>query len=106
MLLEQLGYKINADRYDITEQDLEGLELEEKVEHIIEKMNAYIDKQEVAKNEYDEKRNEALAAASYYQEKRSKAKGKADRARSERVVFEKDFKEKIDLINKKKFEKN
>ena len=101
MLLDQLSYKINADRYDITEQDLEGLELEEKVEHIIEKMDTYIEEQTAIKEEYDKKRNEALAAASYYQEKRSKAKGRADRARSELTVFQKDFKEKIDLINYK-----
>ena len=101
MLLDQLSYKISADRYDITEQDLEGLELEQQVELVIDKIQNYIDKQTAAKNEYDEKRNEALAAASYYQEQRSNAKGRADRARSERVVFEKDFKEKIDLINYK-----
>jgi len=105
MILDKLNYNFNAKRYGITEEELEGLELEKQVELVIDKMNAYIDEQTAAKNEYDEKRNEALAAASHYQEQRSKAKGKADQARSQMITFRKNFKEKIDLINYKKANK-
>ena len=101
MILEQLGYKINADRYDITEQDLQELELEQQVKLVIDKIQNYIDKQTAAKNEYDEKRNEHLALAVHYQNERSKAKGLADQARSQLITFRKDFKDSIDLINYK-----
>ena len=105
MILEQLGYKINADRYDITEQDLEGLELEQQVKLVIDKIQNYIDEQTAAKNEFNEKRNEHLALAEHYQKERSKAKGLADQARSQLITFRKDFKERIDLINYKKANK-
>ena len=101
MLLDQLSYKINADRYDITEQDLEGLELEKQVELVIDNIEKYIDEQTAAKNEYDEKRNEHLTLAEHYQKERRKAKGLADQARSQLVTFRKDFKDRIDLINYK-----
>ena len=101
MLLDQLSYKINADRYDITEQDLEGLELEQQVKLVIDKIQNYIDEQTAAKNEFDNKRNEHLALAEHYQIERGKAKGLADQARSQLVTFKKDFKDRIDLINYK-----
>ena len=101
MILDKLSYKINADRYGITEEELEGLELEKQVELVIDKIEKYIDEQIAAKNEFNEKRNEHLALAEHYQKERSKAKGLADQARSQLVTFRKNFDEKIDLINYK-----
>ena len=101
MILDQLSYRINADRYGITEEELAGLELEQQVELVIDKIEKYIDEQIAAKNEFNEKRNEHLALAEHYQKERSKAKGLADQARSQLVTFRKNFDEKIDLINYK-----
>ena len=101
MILDQLSYRINADKYGITEKELSGLELEQQVELVIDKIEKYIDEQIAAKNEFDNKRNEHLALAEHYQKERSKAKGLADQARSQLVTFRKNFDEKIDLINYK-----
>ena len=101
MILDQLSYRINADKYGITEKELSGLELEQQVELVIDKIEKYIDEQIAAKNEFNEKRNEHLALAEHYQKERSKAKGLADQARSQLVTFRKNFDEKIDLINYK-----
>jgi len=101
MILDKLNYNFNADRYGITEEELEGLELEKQVELVINKMEKYIDEQMAAKNEFDDKRNEHLTLAEHYQKERSKAKGKADQASTQLITFRKNFKERIDLINYK-----
>lgn len=101
MKLDQLGYSINAKRYGITEEELEGLKLEEQAEIVIDRIQDYIDEQVEEKKKFDEERRQHLIAADSARIKRSKAKGRADQARSQLTTFRKDFNERIDLINYK-----
>lgn len=105
MKLDKLHYSFNAERYGITADELEGLELEEQADLVIRKIQNYVDQETAAKLEYDRKANEAAAAFQEYKRLRSKAKGRADQARSQLVTFRKDFKDNIDLINYKKAKK-
>lgn len=102
MILDKLNYNFNAERYGITADELEGLELEEQANLVIRKIQNYVDEQIAEKEEMKQKAAEAFAAAKEYDRLKSKAKGRADQARAQLITFRKNFKENIDLINHKK----
>lgn len=101
-MLDELSYKINAEKYGIDEKELEGLELEEQVKLISDQLNEYIDQKTAEKEEYDRQKVAALKKAEELKIKRSKAKAKADSARTVLLTFKKDFNDNIGLINYKK----
>lgn len=91
----------DAERFNITEQELEGLTLEQKVELISNKMQQKADEQTALKKEYDQKAVAAFNKMKKYKKLRSAAKAKAANIREKRGRFRKEYYDNIGLINKK-----
>jgi len=101
MRLKYLSFPINADRFNITEQDLEGLTLAEKVEFISDKMQKAADEQTAAKEGYDKKAVEAFNEVKKYKKLRAAAKAKAANITEKRNRLRKEYRDNLPLIELK-----
>ena len=101
MRLKYLSCPIDADKYNITEEELRELPLKDQVQLVAKKMQQFQDQQTAAKEEYDRKAVEAFNEMKKYQNLRSAAKAKADNARENKGRLKKEYNDNLPLIELK-----
>jgi small-conductance mechanosensitive channel len=101
MQLKYLKTVFDADKYNITEEELEGLPLKDQVELVADKMQQFADQQTAIKEEHDRKAVKAFNEVKKHKKLRAAAQSQAANVRENRGRLLKEYNSNLPLIELK-----
>jgi hypothetical protein len=101
MKLDYINYSFDPEKYNIHEEELEGLTLEDQVQLVADKMQQFADQQTAIKEEHDRKAVKAFNEVKKHKKLRAAAQSQAANVRENRGRLLKEYNSNLPLIELK-----